>query len=294
MDGIINFLKPPGMSSNSAVGRVKRLLDIKKAGHAGTLDPAACGVLVILIGRATKLSDWFMNGDKEYYFEAAFGVKTDTQDVTGTVTATSTRIVSREEIQAVLPRFTGEILQTPPAFSAISINGRRAYQMARSGETVSIEPRKVTIHQLELIRKTDENRFLMRAVCSKGTYIRTLVEDIGNAVAAYAFTSFLERTRSGGFDIAGAVTADEMEEAVLDGQIKNLLIPMEQAVNGLAKAVVDERDYKRITNGLDGQIVSGEKNDGPGPYMIYCGERMIGLGEIKNGRGTIHTLLITG
>jgi len=297
MDGIINLLKPPGMSSNSAVSHVKRLLNTKKVGHAGTLDPGACGVLVILLGKGTKLSQHLMDGEKEYIFEITFGARTDTQDAYGQVVERHVKNVSKDMIEAIIPSFIGNIKQTPPAFSAISVNGQRSYHLARKGIEVKLEPREITIHALDLLDQTGVNRFLLRAKCSKGTYIRTLAEDIARAMGTCAYTSFLERTQSGVFGIEDAVTLDDLEEVVVRDVVSEHVLLLEQAVMDFKSVIIDKQDYKRITNGLSGRVMASETNDESNQealHRIYCKNQLIGLGVIKQGQAIIKTHLLPG
>ena len=293
MDGLINFLKPPGMSSNGAVGFFKRLLNVKKVGHAGTLDPGAAGVLVILVGKATKLSPYVMSKPKEYVFEITFGSATDTLDAYGTVTQSDDSRVSRNRIEAVLPNFTGVIEQIPPMYSAININGKRAYQLARSGKSVEIKPRQVTISSLELLDETEKSRFLLKAECSKGTYIRTLALDIAKALNTCAYTSFLERTRSGCFSLENAVLIEEVQTALETGCIEEMILPMDNALTDLPKVIVNDSDYKRIINGLDGGVSNVCKNIESDDCRIFCQQQLIGIGYVKEMRARIKTQLLT-
>lgn len=290
MNGVINFLKPPGMSSNYAVGFFKKLLQYKKIGHAGTLDPGASGVLVILVGKATKLSDYFMNSGKTYIGEIAFGTCTDTQDAYGTITETNAKVVTAEDLTAVFPRFIGEIEQTPSRFSAIKVDGKRAYDLARKGEDFTIKSRKVTIEHLELLQQTAENRFLLKVTCSKGTYIRALFEDIAKALNTCAYMSFLERTASGGFNAEYATTMDEATMMVEAGKIRSLVQPLEDVLIDLPKAEIKDADFKRITNGLSGTII--DETIAKGTYCIYCKKQLIGLGQVVGNQARISTYLL--
>lgn len=179
MEGIVNVLKPPGMTSSNAVADVRHLFDMKRVGHTGTLDPGAAGVLPICLGRATRLFDYLVDKEKEYYAEVAFGCATDTQDSYGTVIACGEGIVRMEKLQAVLPAFIGEIEQVAPMYSAVCVDGKRLYQLAREGAEEIRKTRRVLVHALESVAQTGENRFLLRVQCSKGTYVRTLCHDIG-------------------------------------------------------------------------------------------------------------------
>ncbi|MGI6654779.1 MAG: tRNA pseudouridine(55) synthase TruB [Christensenellales bacterium] len=209
--GICNLLKPPGMTSRQAVTRVARLTG-EKAGHAGTLDPQACGVLPILLGKATRLFDFVASEHKQYLAEICFGVATDTLDAAGSVVASGGRVPSLQEVLDVLPSFLGSSLQTPPAYSARKVDGVRAYKLAREGAAPMLAPHRICIDAITHVAQTDYNRHLIRIVCSKGTYIRTLCQDIGQALHTHAHMSFLLREQTGVFDIADAVTLEELEK----------------------------------------------------------------------------------
>jgi len=287
MSGIIIFLKPPGMSSNGAVGFFKKILDKKKVGHAGTLVPGACGVLVVLVGKATKLSDYLMDGDKEYIGEITFDAKTDTQDSYGQITELSEKKITEEMLENVLPGFIGEITQTPSRFSAIKVDGQKAYNLARKGEEFVLKQRTVKIHELELLRQQKEKRFLLRIKCSKGTYIRALFEDIGDRLETCAYMSFLERTKSGEYGLDDAVTMDEAKAFVEKKEIEKLIIPVEEVLKALPKATVQQRDYIRIKNGLDGSLLETEKESKDNRYRIYCKSEFLGIGKIDEERARI-------
>ena len=293
MNGVVNFLKPPGMSSNYAVGFFKKLLNYKKIGHAGTLDPGASGVLVILVGKATKLSDYLMNSGKTYIGEITFGVSTDTQDAYGSVTGTDETMVTEAMLKAVLPQFCGEITQTPSRYSAIKVDGKRAYALARQGEEFAIKARKVKIDHLDFLEQTGENRFLLEIECSKGTYIRALFEDIARALGTYAYMSFLERTASGKLKANSAVTMDEAEALVKAGEFGQLIMPIEKVLADYPKVVVKSEDFKRIANGLDGRV--RDVNDkGSGLSRIYCNDVFFGLGRVLGNTAKVTLYLYEG
>ncbi len=197
----------------------------KRVGHAGTLDPGAAGVLVVLLGRSARLCEFLMNHSKRYRAEICFGVRTDTLDSYGTVLERKACAVSKEELQAALPAFLGEIEQIPPDYSAVKIDGRPAYQLARKGVEVKKKPRKVQIKSVDILAQTGENRFLLEVACSKGTYIRTLLEDIAKSLGQIAHTSFLMRTASGGFSIEDAYTVDEIKELAAAGDFSFVRSP---------------------------------------------------------------------
>ena len=248
--GFLNVLKPPGMSSAQVVGMAHRLLGGAKVGHAGTLDPEAAGVLPLMAGKAARLFDYMQEKEKGYVAEIAFGAATDTQDAQGKAVATGDLYPSADAIAAMLPRFTGEQLQTPPMFSALKRDGRRLYDLARKGETVEVASRQVTVYSLTLLKQTPRHGALVAIHCSKGFYVRTLCCDLGAALGCPAHMRFLLRTRSGIFSLDTARTLEELSEAYKEGTLRELLIPMEEALEHLPALKVPEKHRKPFLNGV--------------------------------------------
>lgn len=273
MNGIINVLKPPGMSSSGVVVYLRRVLGEKRIGHTGTLDPGAAGVLPICVGRSTRLSEYIMDHDKTYLAEVRFGVATDTLDTYGTVTRRQDCQISREALERVIPAFVGEILQTPPAYSAVKIGGQRAYALARKGVIVQKPPRKVCVRRLEILHQTGENRFMVRVVCSKGTYIRTLIADMGEALGVPAVMSFLLRESSGGYALADAYTLDELAEMAAHGN-KAFLISPDSALE--AMPAYNETNEFGLRNG---QTLACRPDTPQGDFRVYCGSLFFGVGR---------------
>ncbi|MDR1701624.1 MAG: tRNA pseudouridine(55) synthase TruB [Sporomusaceae bacterium] len=211
MNGVINVLKPPGMTSHDVVGAIRRIYRFKKVGHAGTLDPGAAGVLPVFLGSATRLIEYFSEDDKSYRAWVTFGAATDTGDDTGTVISKidSFTLPDAPELEKTLASFLGSQEQVPPMYSAIKVAGKKLYELARSGVTVERQPRPVTIHDLKLLKR-EETRILIDVVCSKGTYIRTLCQDIGERLNVPATMSFLVRLRAGDFKLADAWSLEEI------------------------------------------------------------------------------------
>lgn len=229
--GLIVLDKPRGITSRQAVDEVKRLFGVRKAGHAGTLDPDATGVLIICLGRrATRLFDRLVEGSKEYIGTMILGVETDTQDASGRVIRRCEVNATEEEIREVFSKFVGEIEQVPPMFSALRVKGKRLYELARRGEVVERKPRRVRIYELEVL-KVDPPRVEFRVVCSKGTYIRTLAADIGRELGCGAHLAELRRTRVGPFTIGIAVPLDALKSDP-EGAFK-YLIPVERVLKML-------------------------------------------------------------
>ncbi len=248
MTGIIIVNKEQNFTSFDVVAVMRKIVGTKKVGHTGTLDPMATGVLPILVGRATKACDILPNSDKSYTAKFAIGQKTDTGDVWGKVIESSDKSVSEEEILEKLPNFTGEIMQVPPMYSAVSVNGKRLYEYARQGIEVEREARPITVSELSLT-DFDGKTGTLKITCSKGTYIRTLIEDIAESVGAVATMTALERTNACGFDIAQAYTLDELKSMKESGELDKVVIDTEQIFSEYPVLKVSEAQAKRFANG---------------------------------------------
>ena len=249
MNGVINVNKPLGVTSHDVVYRLRKMLSIKKIGHTGTLDPDASGVLPMCIGRATKVADMLTAQDKQYIAEVTLGSATDTLDKSGVVTETADVNVSNEDIKAVVHEFIGDIEQIPPMYSAIKIDGKKLYELAREGKEVERASRKVRIDNIELLEIDLENkRFTMKVDCSKGTYIRTLCDDIGRRLGCFAHMSALERTKSGRFDISKAYTLEEIEEMYLCGDL-SFFVPVDVVFEEYPRLIINARKAHKMCNG---------------------------------------------
>lgn len=278
--------KPLGATSTQALGAVKRIYEAQKAGHAGTLDPLATGILPIAFGEATKTVSFAVDGEKAYRFTVRWGAETNTDDAEGQVTASSDKRPTVDEIEALLPQFTGEISQTPPAFSAIKIDGNRAYDLAREGEVVELEPRIVVIEALRLVDRPDDATAVFEAECGKGTYVRAIARDMGRALGCRGHVIALRRTRVGPFGEDDAVTLDELREAALaenGGDIGQYLLPVETALSDVPEIAVSQQDASNLAmgravliRGRDAPILSGPM------YATFKG-RIVALGEIEKG-----------
>ena len=210
-DGILIIDKPTGWTSMDVCAKLRGILREKRIGHAGTLDPMATGVLPVFVGRATKAVQFAENGRKEYRAVLKLGTVTDTQDTTGTVLETHPVTVGADEVRAALEHFTGELLQLPPMYSALKVNGQKLYDLARQGKTVERKPRAITVYELELLEQSAPDEFTLRVVCSKGTYIRTLCHDLGQALGCGGCMAALRRTEASGFRIDEAVTIEDVQ-----------------------------------------------------------------------------------
>lgn len=255
MDGVLNINKPSGMTSHDVVGIVRKILQERRVGHTGTLDPLATGVLVLCVGKATRIAQYLEAGEKEYSAVMRLGITTDTLDVEGKVLATNTYIPpDQREIVTALQAFTGNIMQQPPAYSALKISGVPSYKIAREGKEVIHKPRPVTIFGIKLT--SYENPLIALTIhCSKGVYIRTLCADLGNALGMGAHLVKLERTRSGSFSIDKAVTLDQLAALKAAGTVDTFLTPIDLALVEFPLISVSESDSMRVAHG---NHISGE------------------------------------
>lgn len=278
--------KPPNMTSTQAVGAVRRAFNAQKAGHSGTLDPLATGILPIALGEATKTVSFAVEGEKAYRFTVRWGAETDTDDTEGSIVATSEKRPSRTEIAALLPKFHGEIMQVPPAYSAIKVDGARAYDLARDGETVILEARPVLIESLELVDMPDDATSVFEARCGKGTYVRALARDIGRILGCYGHVIALRRTRVGPFDESRAATLEALTLAAKSDdpdQLLRMLQPVEAALADLPELSVSQSDAASLARG---QSVLIRGRDAPvltGPAFATSKGRLIALGELAKG-----------
>ncbi len=288
MNGFINLLKPPGMSSGAAVAVIKRLTH-EKVGHAGTLDPEAAGVLPIMVGRATRLLDYFSDKEKEYIAQIRFGFSTDTQDAEGNVLEKSDKLPSMEDVLKVLPQFTGTIMQCPPAYSAIKKDGVPLYLLARKGNLVQTEPRPTSIHEIQLLSKVSEDTYVIRVACGKGTYIRTLCHDIGQALGCFAHMRFLLRTQSGPFFLnQTCIFEDLMQE---NADISSYLMPLDAPIQQYPRLDVQIEDMKKAINGvaLDKSKYAFEENQ---KVRVYLLDDFIGMATVQSDQ-IVFSMLLT-
>ncbi|HUG31803.1 MAG TPA: tRNA pseudouridine(55) synthase TruB [Acidimicrobiia bacterium] len=267
-NGFLVVDKPKGVTSNQVVGMVRKTVGVKKVGHAGTLDPMATGVLVMALGNVTRLIKYVQDQEKEYVASALFGVATDTLDAEGAVLTREPMEFDATEIQALLPRFTGTISQVPPMVSALKHEGRRLYELAREGEVVEREARQVDVHELEILSvgppPYPEVEF--RVVCGKGTYVRSLADDMATVLGGSAHLTALRRTRIGPFGIRDSLTIEDLPNW------ESYLITPARALSHLPSVVVDDATAQGVRNGMrfvGGPIVSGPAD---GPYRVLSDE----------------------
>jgi len=233
ISGVLNIDKPAGMTSHDVVDAVRKILGVRRVGHTGTLDPQATGVLPLCVGRATRIAQYLTQADKEYLMTLRLGVTTDTLDAAGRETGRVDEVrVRREDLEAILPRFTGEIQQMPPLYSAKKVRGERMYRLARRGEAVERQPVAVRVHSLELLEFAPPFARL-RTVCSKGTYARSLCDDIGRALGCGGHLHALVRTRAGRFRMDGAISLGQLETYAAEERLAEALIPVSEALSHL-------------------------------------------------------------
>ncbi|MEW4369284.1 tRNA pseudouridine(55) synthase TruB [Paenibacillus kandeliae] len=251
-DGVLAIHKPAGFTSHDVVAKVRRLVRMKRIGHTGTLDPAVTGVLPLCLGRSTRIVEYLQEMPKEYVAVLRFGIATDTEDLTGEITEQVEKVeLQEQQVREVLKGLTGTISQVPPMYSAVKIDGKRLYELAREGKTVERKAREVQIHELEMIGWTpgDHPEVSFRVLCSKGTYIRTLCVDIGRALGVPSTMVQLVRTQSAGITLDKCVTFEQIEELMEQGALEQYLIPPDQAMSALPGYTVDAAVYKHTLQG---------------------------------------------
>ena len=308
-DGILIIDKPAGITSHDVVARCRRILKTKRIGHTGTLDPFATGVMVVLVGKATRLAQFLDKDAKEYEATVRFGFETDTGDRTGKKKEEEKgrkgeREIIKEEIEMVLKDFRGEILQTPPMFSAKKVDGKKLYELARKGIEIERKPVKLNISQLELLElrvesfesgETDsrlstlDSRLLV--ACSAGTYIRVLAEDIGKKLKTGAHLAELRRTRAGKFGIEKSVTLEKLEETVAENKLSEVLISTNEAVSHLKEVKLSAEEVAKIKNGVKLKRVSDQLKDGE-VLRLTEGGNLLGVGFYNKAEKTVQPKLV--
>lgn len=273
LKGILNVNKEKGISSARVVSLVRRALGMKKVGHTGTLDLEASGVLPIVIGKATRVSDYMMTKDKVYETELILGAKTDTIDAAGKIIAKSDKVVSRDEFIEAMNTFKGEIEQIPPMYSALKVNGKKLYDLARDGIEIERKRRKVKVYDIDLLDFAFPQATI-RVTCSKGTYIRTLVDDIGEKLGTLAYVNELKRVRVGDLDVKDAINSEDILK-IAKKDLLEKLYPVDFALKDFEKIVLDKKYLENLVNG---QLVEvADRFDKT--VRVYAGEDFIGLGE---------------
>lgn len=291
LEGVLNVLKPPGLTSHDVVSYLRRTLGLRRVGHTGTLDPDAAGVLVVCLGRATRLAEYLLDTDKSYRAEMTLGIRTSTQDAGGEVlTVGEAAHLTAADVEALWPRFLGEMEQVPPMVSAKKQRGQRLYRLARAGQEVERTPQRVTIYDLRLVdfQPGRNPRVLFDVTCSKGTYVRTLCADLGEALGCGATLSFLLRTRVGTFRLAEAWTLEEVAASWAAGDLATRLIPFEAALPHLPAVIVDAAGRAKLACGQalrPEEVVRVEKGPLESPFCFRDEQgALLAIGQIE-GRG---------
>ncbi len=278
MNGILLVDKPQGWTSHDVVAKLRGVLGERRIGHSGTLDPMATGLLVVFIGRATRAVQFAENHEKTYLAGMRTGIVTDTQDITGETLECSGIHPGKDDLLAVFPEFTGQISQIPPMYSAVKINGQKLYKLARNGVEIQRSARPVTIKELSLLDMEGED-FYLRITCSKGTYIRTLVHDMGQVLGCGAALSSLRRLMAGGLDLSDALTIQEISSLAEKGEISERLLPVDSLFSDKPSFIVTDTQLQKC---LCGNSFSAEAGDGE--YRVYAPDgSFLLLGSVKDG-----------
>lgn len=273
INGIVNVLKPTGMSSHDVIGQLRRIYGMKKVGHAGTLDPLAAGVLPVYLGQATRLIEYGDSSIKTYHAEFVLGAATDTEDCAGQVVASAAvPALSFDDVNRVVQSFRGDSKQTPSRYSAINVNGVKAYKLARQQTEFTLPARDITIHDIELVAYRDGKGVLI-VTCSKGTYIRSLIRDIGEALGTYGFMNYLVRVKAGIFDITKAATLEELEAASL-----SYVLPMDSAIDEMPKVTIKREKCAFLLQGRAVPFAGRGLCHGE-VVRVYTEEQLIGIAK---------------
>ncbi|HEU4870783.1 MAG TPA: tRNA pseudouridine(55) synthase TruB [Pyrinomonadaceae bacterium] len=306
MDGVLIIDKPPGLTSHDVVARARHILHERRIGHTGTLDPFATGVLVILVGRATRLAQFLNEVDKEYEAIIRLGYSTDTGDRTGTRIAgppSQPREWSEQEIEAVLKTFHGEIDQVPPMYSAKKVQGKKLYELARRGESVERKPVHVCIHDFEAMRPEGQLikdnldgtfDFHARVSCSSGTYVRTLAEDFGKRLYVGAHLAELRRTRVGDFQLTQAITLDQLKLHFGEESLGTVMLPLNAALSRLPFVHLSAEEVRRANNGREVTVAGYDWADGENVKMRDTQEQLIAVGQYDANSKSLHPRVVLG
>lgn len=270
MKGIINLYKPSGITSSTAVGKVRKALGTREVGHMGTLDPAGEGVLIIGVGKATRLFDYFLQKDKVYEAEFAFGYETDTLDGDGVILEETQNIPTLQQITDTLKNFMGELNQLPPKYSAKNVDGKRAYDLARSGIEFELKTSRITVYDFKVLEQTKPNTYKMQIHCSSGTYIRSLCCDLSHSLGSLATMISIKRIRSGKFYVDNSVTIENLN---IDS-----LVSIDDALSDLRRIDLPDECYHDLANGIK---QAHEQIDGK--FRLYCCNELFGIAEVIDG-----------
>jgi len=281
MKGVLNLYKEAGQTSASAVAKARHILGTKQIGHMGTLDPQGTGVLLLGVGKATRLFDFYLGSDKEYIADFTFGYTTDTLDGDGTITATTTAIPDKQAVLKALNALTGTYGQMPPQYSAKSIGGIRAYDLARQGKVAELNPAQITVYKLELVEQVDDKSFKFFIHCSSGTYIRSICRDLAESLSSLACMTSIHRKRSGNFTCGTAVKLKDLERLG-----KSVIVPLEVALKDLERRDFDDSLYQKILDGIKIDTLPSDS-----PFTVYCKNQLFGIGKSVDGKLKIPTFL---
>jgi tRNA pseudouridine55 synthase len=286
--GWVVFDKPVGMTSTHAVAVIKRLFAAKRAGHAGTLDPLASGCLPIALGEATKTVPFVVDSRKAYQFTVRWGEERDTDDAEGRVVNASDKRPDADAIRAALPRFTGAIEQVPPRYSAIKVDGERAYDLARDGEHVELAARTVEIHRLELVDMPDPDHAVLTAECGKGTYVRAVARDLGRLLGVFGHVSALRRNRVGPFSELDMIPLEPLESlchraAAGEGHLADALLPIETALDDIPALAVSPADAARLARGQPALLRGRDATIFRGMVQVACSGQLVAIAEVERG-----------
>lgn len=279
MNGIILIDKPQDWTSHDVVAKLRGILHERRIGHSGTLDPLATGLLVVFVGRATRAVEFAEADSKEYIAGLRLGLSTDTQDISGNVIAECSDLPDEGAVRRAVNSFIGDIEQIPPMYSAIKIGGKKLYELARKGQSVERAPRKITVSSIEIIGR-EGGDYLLKIACSKGTYVRTLCNDIGASLGCGACMSSLRRVRAGAFSIEDAHSIDEVENAANEGQLVDIMLPVDTLFSALPELKVPESTANRLKTGNIIKISAAD-----GDYRVYSDSaEFLLVGKVENGK----------
>lgn len=282
ISGWLVINKPAGITSNAVVNKVRWAMDAKKAGHAGTLDPEATGVLAIALGEATKTVPYITDAQKAYRFTVRLGQATNTDDTEGEVISSSDTRPSDDEIRAALPQFTGDIMQVPPQFSAVKIDGERAYNLARAGEEIEIKARPLWVEELEMVERPDADHVILEMICGKGGYVRSIARDLGNVLGCHAHVNTLHRVWSGPFEASEGITMELVEKLAKSGDLDQYIRPLEDGLADLPELRCTVEAAVKLRHGNPGMVITSDVEYGDEAWASLDG-KAVAVGTYKSG-----------
>ena len=282
ISGWLVINKPTGITPNAVVNKVRWAMDAKKAGHAGTLDPEATGVLAIALGEATKTVPYITDAQKAYRFTLRLGQATNTDDTEGEVIASSDARPSDDEISKALPQFVGDIMQVPPQFSAVKIDGERAYNLARAGEEIEIKARPLWVEELEMVARPDADHVILEMICGKGGYVRSIARDLGNVLGCHAHVKSLHRVWSGPFEAHDGISMETVEKLAKTGELDQYLRPLEEGRADLPELRCTAQAAAKLRHGNPGMVITSDVEYGDEAWASLDG-KAVAVGTYKSG-----------